>query len=62
MTLSTLGLTRISNSRTVWQPYYTRRVLFTDAVTIVLAMFFAQWVRFGGEGYGPSASVLYTVY
>ncbi|WP_260971402.1 sugar transferase [Mycolicibacterium llatzerense] len=62
MTLSTFGLTRISNSRVVWQPYYARRVLITDAVTIVLAMLFAQWARFGGAGYGPSASMLYTAY
>ena len=62
MTLSTFGLTRLSNSRTVWQPHYARRVLITDAVAIVLAMLFAQWVRFGGAGYGPSASVLYTGY
>ena len=57
MTLSTFGLTRLSNSRTVWQPHYARRVLITDAAAIVLAMLFAQWVRFGGAGYGPSASM-----
>lgn len=62
MTLSTFGLTRLSNSRTVWQPHYARRVLITDAAAIVLAMLFAQWVRFGGAGYGPSASMLYTGY
>ena len=48
--------------RTVWQPHYARRVLITDAAAIVLAMLFAQWVRFGGAGYGPSASMLYTGY
>lgn len=62
MTLSTFGLTRLPSSRTVWQPHYARRVLITDAVAIVLAMLFAQWVRFGGAGYGPSASMLYTGY
>ncbi|SEB24689.1 exopolysaccharide biosynthesis polyprenyl glycosylphosphotransferase [Mycobacterium sp. 283mftsu] len=62
MTLSTFGLTRLASSRTVWQPHYARRVLITDAATIVLAMLFAQWVRFGGAGYGPSASMLYTGY
>lgn len=62
MTLSTFGLARLAESRTVWQPFYARRVLITDVVTIVLAMLFAQWVRFGGDGYGPSASILYTGY
>ena len=62
MTLSTFGLTRLPSSRTVWQPHYARRVVSTDAAAIVLAMLFAQWVRFGGAGYGPSASMLYTGY
>ncbi|MUM09098.1 polyprenyl glycosylphosphotransferase [Mycobacterium sp. CBMA 213] len=76
MTLSTFGITRLPNSRarllnsrtrpstsrTAWQSYFARRVLITDSATIVLAMLFAQWARFGGVGYGPLSSMLFTGY
>lgn len=63
MTSSTIAQSRLSNlaarrlnlrvrelnARAVWQPYFARRVLATDALIIVLAVSFAQWARFGAQ-------------
>ncbi|MDR3663240.1 MAG: sugar transferase [Mycobacterium sp.] len=63
MTLSTPRLTRLPNSRLLWQPYFARRVLITDSATIALAVLFAQWARFGGQsGYDAWTAVLFTGY
>ncbi|WP_082934733.1 sugar transferase [Mycolicibacterium mucogenicum] len=77
MTLSTFAFTRTSNSavgiassrtqqlntRSVWQHSFARRVLMTDTATVVLAVVFAQWARFGHESiYAPTALAYFSVY
>lgn len=63
MTLSMISSTGLPSSRRVWQPFFARRVLVTDAVVVTVAVLFAQWARFDGEdGYDLSTAVLFTVY
>jgi len=77
MTLSTFAFTRFPNSdaaianprtrqlnsRSVWQHSFARRVLVTDTATVVLAVSFAQWARFGPESdYAPEAFTYFSAY
>ncbi len=63
MTLSISASMRLPQSRTVWQPYFARRILITDTVMVVLAVFFAQWARFSGaDGYDRSKALQLTMY
>ncbi len=56
---------RLLNARAVWQPSFARRVLVTDMATVILAVMFAQWARFGRESsysYAPATAVYFTAY